>query len=111
VEEASARKFILLTANGKDFKPLVFDYIAKSTKKTTGCHQINGLILLEPNDEHTQRRVLQGIEDRLRLDGKKITLTQVRDSDLLVEIESNRAARVSRLPRCRFCGEHEEEGA
>jgi hypothetical protein len=61
------------------------------------------LILLIPNEQHVQERVLKQLEDKLVFDGKKVTYTDVHDRDLLVQIESGGTARITRLPRCPHC--------
>jgi hypothetical protein len=58
------------------------------------------MILLVPNNEIVQRRVLKGLESRLTFEGKPITYRDVHDRDLLVTVEATGEARVSRLPRC-----------
>jgi hypothetical protein len=108
VEAASEHKFLLVASNRKDFLPLVRAYVAKSREKEGGCQRVSGLILLVPNEEHVQKRVLKGVENRLRFEGKKITFKDVHDRDLLVQIETSGAVRVSRLPRCPHCIYHDE---
>lgn len=103
VELASHGEYLLIAANRRDFKSKVPAHIRKSTKKTMGCRRVCGLILLVPNEQHVQERVLKGLEERLFLEGKKITFTDVHDRDLLVQVESEGAVRVSRLPRCPHC--------
>ena len=61
------------------------------------------MILLIPNEQHVQERVLKQLEDKLVFDGKKVTYTDVHDRDLLVQIESGGTARITRLPRCPHC--------
>jgi hypothetical protein len=108
VEAASDHNFLLVASNRKDFLPLVRAYVAKSREKEGGCQRVSGLILLVPNEEHVQKRVLQGVENRLRFRGKKITFKDVHDRDLLVQIEASGAVRISHLPRCPHCIYHDE---
>jgi hypothetical protein len=108
VEAASINNFLLVTSNRKDFLPLVRAYIAKSRKKEGGCQRVSGLILLVPNEQYAQKRVLQGVDNKLKLEGKKITFKDVHDRDLLVQIEASGAVRISRLPRCPHCIYHDE---
>ncbi len=100
---ASASGYLLVAANRRDFARLVPAYVAKSTRKTDGCRRVSGLILLIPNERHLQERALRGLENRMILDGKKVTYTDVHDRDLLVQVESSGTPRVARLPRCPHC--------
>jgi hypothetical protein len=59
--------------------------------------------MLVPNEQIVQERVLKGLENRMKLEGKKVTYKDVHDRDLLVQVESDGTARVSRLPRCPHC--------
>jgi hypothetical protein len=103
VEIASHKQYLLIAANRRDFARLVPAHIAKSTKKSDGCRRFYGLILLIPNEQHVQERVLRSLEDRLVLDGKKITYADVHDRGLLVQVESSGTPRITRLPRCPHC--------
>ncbi len=100
---ASANRYLLVAANRRDFARLAPAYIVKSTKKSDGCRRVYGLILLVPNEQYVQERVLKGLEDRMALDGRKIRYTDVHDRDLLVQIESGGTVKVTRLPRCPHC--------
>jgi hypothetical protein len=100
---ASLNNYLLIAANRRDFGRLVPAHIAKSTKKTDGCHRVFGLSLLIPNEQHVQERVLKHLEERLMLDGEKLTYSDVHDRDLLVKIESDGTPRITRLPRCPHC--------
>ena len=57
VKEASLRKFLLVTANRSDFRNAVREYVAQSSKKLMGCHAVNGMILLIPNEHHIQDKI------------------------------------------------------
>jgi hypothetical protein len=100
---AALKNYLLVAANRRDFARLVPEYIKQSTKKTDGCRRVSGLILLVPNEQHVQERVLKGLGDRMVLDGKKVTYADVHERDLLVQVEANGASRVTRLPRCPHC--------
>lgn len=100
---AADKKYLLVAANRRDFARIVPAYIATSTKKPHGCRRVCGLILLVPNDQHVQERVLKGLEGRMLLDGEKINFSDVHDRDLLVQVEADGTARVTRLPRCPHC--------
>ena len=100
---ASQHGHLLIAANRRDFVRDTANYVAQSSKKPSGCCRVPGMILLVPNDEMTQRRILKGLDSRLLLDGRRITFSDVHDEDLLVTVEATGAARVSRLPRCAHC--------
>jgi hypothetical protein len=100
---ASQKNYLLIAANRRDFARLAPAYVAKSTKKTDGCRRVSGLILLVPNEQHVQERVLKQLEDRLVFGGKRITYSDVHDRDLLVQVESGGTARITSLPRCPHC--------
>jgi hypothetical protein len=103
VEIASSSRFLLVAANRCDFVPLVRAQVAKSSKKEKGCCRVCGLIVLIPNEQLVQERVLKRLEDRMVLDGKKVTYTDVHDRDLLVQVECDGTPRITRLPRCPHC--------
>lgn len=103
VKEASLGKFLLVTANRSDFRKAVREYVAQSSKKPMGCHAVNGMILLIPNQHHVQEKILRNRESRLCFENRKITYNDVHALELLVQVESDGSARVERLPRCRHC--------
>lgn len=103
VEIASNNGYLLIAANRRNFRRLVPAHIAKSTRKPDGCRRVAGLILLVPNEQHVQERVLSSLEDKMSLDGKKLTYKDVHDRDLLVQVESTGAAKITKLPRCPYC--------
>ncbi|MFI5116845.1 MAG: hypothetical protein ACHP8B_09115 [Terriglobales bacterium] len=103
VAVASRGRYLLIAANRRDFARLVPAYVAKSTKKSDGCRRVYGLILLVPNEQHAQERVLKGLEGRMLLDGEKVNYSDVHDRDLLVQVEADGKAKVTRLPRCPHC--------
>jgi hypothetical protein len=100
VAYASEKGHLLVAANRRDFIRDAERHVAQSSKKRYGCHRVRGMILLVPNNEIVQRRVLKGLESRLTFEGKPITYRDVHDRDLLVTVEATGEARVSRLPRC-----------
>ena len=103
VDIASYNGYLIVTANRRDFARLVPAQIGRSTKKADGCRRVSGMILLVPNEKHAQERTLKGLEDRMVLDGKKVSYSDVHDRDLLVQVEGDGSARVTRLPRCPHC--------
>ena len=70
VEYASERGYLSVASNRRDFLPDAKHHVAQSSKKQFGCCRIPGMILLVPNEEIVQRRVLKGIESRLTFKGK-----------------------------------------
>jgi hypothetical protein len=105
VAEASTGKFLLVAANRCDFRECVRNYVAQSSKKPMGCHAVNGMVLLIPNERHVQEKILKNLESKLFFEGRKITYKDVHDRELLVQVESDGTPRVERLPRCRHCGQ------
>jgi hypothetical protein len=103
VAEASERGYLLVASNRRDFVQDVNQHVAKSRKKEGGCCRVPGMILLVPNEEIAQRRVLEGLESRLRFEGKAIHYGDVHDRDLLVTVEATGQPRITRLPRCPHC--------
>jgi hypothetical protein len=103
VAEASVRGHVLVASNRRDFVQDAKRYVAQSSKKEGGCCRVPGMILLVPNGEIAQRRVLEGLESRLSFEGKAIRYGDVHDRDLLVTVEATGKARVTRLPRCPHC--------
>ena len=103
VAEASARGYLLVASNRRDFVRDVDKHVAQSSKKPNGCCRMPGMILIVPNVEIAQRRVLAGLESRLMFEGQKIHYGDVHDRDLLVTVEETGRARVTRLPRCPHC--------
>ena len=100
---ASKKGYLLVASNRRDFLRGARRYVAQSSKKKFGCCRVPGMILLAPNDEITQRRVLEELESRLKFEGKRVRYSDVHDRDLLVVVEASGKATVSRLPRCPHC--------
>jgi hypothetical protein len=103
VAEASKHRLLMVVSNKRDFLPAIRAHVAKSTKKEFGCRRVCGLIVLVPNEEHIQERVLKNLEKRMMLDGNKITVRDVHERDLLVQIETSGEVKIRRLPRCPHC--------
>jgi hypothetical protein len=103
IEHAAINGHLLVASNRRDFLRDAKRYIAQSSKKPYGCRRVPGMILLVPNDEITQRRVLKDLESRLRFEGKRISYADVHDRDLVVVVEASGKAIVSKLPRCPHC--------
>jgi hypothetical protein len=103
VAYASLHGHLLVASNRRDFVRAAEIHVAHSSKKPSGCCRVPGLMLLVPDSEIIQRRVLKGIESRLKFEGKTITFKDVRERDLLVTVEATGECRISRLPRCPHC--------
>lgn len=108
VAYASEKGYLLVASNRRDFLRDAKRHVAQSSKKQYGCLRIPGMILLVPNEEIIQRRVLKGFEARLRLNGKAVSIADVHDQDLLVTIAANGDVVVSRLPRCPHCSHYKD---
>ena len=108
VAYASENVYLLVASNRRDFLRDAKRHVAQSSKKQYGCCRIPGMILLVPNEEIIQRRVLKGFQSRLSLNGKPVSIADVHDQDLLVTIAANGKATVSRLPRCPHCSHYKD---
>lgn len=106
VAYASEKGYLLVASNRRDFVRDVERHVAQSSKKQFGCCRVPGMLLFVPNEEITQRRVMKGLESRLKFEGKPISFNDVHDRDLLVTVEATGEAKVSRLPRCPHCTYH-----
>lgn len=109
IEYASKNGHLLVASNRRDFLHGANRFVAQSSKKQFGCCRVPGMILLVPNDEITQRRVLRGLESRLRFEGKQMSYGDVHDRDLVVLIDASGAVTISRLRRCPHCKYDDEE--
>jgi hypothetical protein len=96
---ASEKAYLLIASNRRDFVHQVQRFVAQSSKKQFGCCRVPGMVLLVPNEEIVQKRILKGLESRLTFEGEPITYVDVHDRDLLVMVEATGEAKVSRLPR------------
>jgi len=83
VAYASENGYLLVASNRRDFLRDAKSHVVQSSKKQYGCCRIPGMILLVPNEEIIQRRVLKGFESRLSLNGKAVSIADVHDQDLL----------------------------
>ena len=76
VKAAWERQLTIVTGNGDDFVREITRFLAQTKKAFDGCHEVFGLIVL-PNGYERQRRILQNIEQTLRLGKEAITWTDV----------------------------------
>jgi hypothetical protein len=109
IEHAAIKGYLLVASNRRDFLRDAKRYIAQSSKKPYGCRRVPGMILLVPNEEITQRRVLKDLESRLRFEGKRISYADIHDRDLVVVVEATGKPTVSRLPRCPHCNYDDDD--
>jgi|SRR4029077_6867054 hypothetical protein len=65
-------RLTIVTANGDDFVREINSFLNQT--KRVDCHEMFGLVIL-PNGYENHRRLLPEIEQKLRLDGKKVTWT------------------------------------
>jgi hypothetical protein len=100
VKLACERQRIIVTANGDDFIREIRRYLKTTEKKE--CHDLSGLVIL-PNRYECQRRVLDGIGNRLYFDGKKITWNDVWKNNYCVRILRYGKVVISELPKCFYC--------
>ena len=108
VAYASEKGYLLVASNRRDFLRDAKRHIAQSSKKQSGCCRIPGMVLLVPNEEIIQRRVLKGFESRLKLNGKTVSIAEVHDQNLLVTIAGDGGVIVSKLPRCPHCSHYKD---
>jgi len=106
IEVASERRYIIVTSNGHDFLEKINRFVSLSSKKPRGCHDVSGLVVV-PNDHASQERVLPRAEEKLYLDGERITWVRVWEDSLYVRLRKEGSHEVRRLPRCRTCEKHE----
>ncbi len=100
VEKAWELGRTIVTANGDHFVREIEEYLNQTMQKT--CHDMFGLVIL-PNGYEHQRQSLKGVEERLRLDGKKITWSDVAKLDCCVRVKKTGNPEVTRFERCFYC--------
>jgi hypothetical protein len=105
IEEAVSRRYIIVTAVGYDFVDKVNRFVASSSRKEWGCHDAAGLVVV-PNDQASQERLIPRAEERLRLDERQIGWPDVWSESLLVRIKKDENHEVRRLDRCPICVEN-----
>ena len=104
VETASVNECIIVTANGNDFVREALRYISQSSRKSDGCHDLNGLVIL-PSGLEVQRRLLRNAEKRMRFDGLPVTWADVWTRSYCVRLKKDGSAEVRLLPRCLYCND------
>ena len=74
----------------------------QSQTKRADCHELNGLIVL-PNGYEHQRRLLHGLEPKLRLGSERLTWTDVSQKNCNVRVTKRGNPEVKRFQRCFYC--------
>lgn len=106
VKAAWERQLTIVTGNGDDFVREITRFLAQTKKASDGCHEVFGLIVL-PNGYERQRRILQNIEQTLRLGKEAITWTDVAYRNCYVRVKRSGGTEVKRFPRCFCCQKNE----
>ena len=104
VREAWERELTIVTGNGDDFVREIKAFQGRTTR--ADCHELYGLIVL-PNGYERQKRLLQGLEDKLRLGSEKLTWTDVAQKNCFVRVKSSGKPEVRRFKRCFYCQKEE----
>lgn len=100
VWEAWERKLTIVTGNGDDFVREINAFQGRTTR--AGCHDMYGLIVL-PNGYEHQKRLLQGLDDKLLLGSASLNWTDVAQKNCLVRVKKNGKPEVKRFRRCFYC--------
>jgi hypothetical protein len=107
VREAWERQLTIVTGNGDDFVREINAFQGRT--KRADCHELYGVIVL-PNGYEHQRRLLQGLEDKLRLGSEKLKWTDVAQKNCFVRVKKSGKPEVKRFKRCFYCQKQELEG-
>lgn len=100
VERAWARELIIVTGNGDDFVREINAF--QSGTKRKDCHELYGLVVL-PNGYEHQKRLLQGLEGKLRLGSERLTWFDVAQKNCFVRVKKGGKPEVKRFKRCFYC--------
>jgi hypothetical protein len=105
---AAAREMecIIVTANGPDFEKEIKHFLQRSQRKD--CYDLFGLVVI-PNPAAIQARVLPGLSDKLRINGKRISWENVWQENYLVSVHSDGTVEVRELGRCFYCKKLKEQ--
>ena len=106
VRLAWERQWIIVTGNGDHFIEEILRFQRKVEKKI--CHDLSGLIIL-PNGFEVQKRVMTGIEKKLRFGGKRITWTDVWSKNYCVRLKKDSEPVISTFPKCLYCRKLQEK--
>ena len=104
---ATAREMecIIVTANGQDFEREIKQFLQKSQRKD--CFDLFGLVVI-PNPAAIQARVLPGLSEKLRINGKRISWEDVWQENYLVSVHADSSVDVRELGRCFYCKKLQE---
>jgi Domain of unknown function (DUF5615) len=99
---AAARELecVIVTANGTDFEREIKQFLQRSQRKD--CFDLFGLVVI-PNAAAIQARVLPGLSDKLRFNGKQISWDDVWLENYLVSVHADGSVDVRELGRCFYC--------
>jgi hypothetical protein len=105
---ATAREMgcTIVTANGPDFEKEIKQFLQKSQRKD--CYDLFGLVVI-PNAAAIQARVLPGLSDKLRINGKRISWEDVWLENYVVSVHSDGSVEVRELGRCFYCKKLKEQ--
>jgi hypothetical protein len=106
VKMAWERQWTIVTGNGDDFIEEFLRFQRKVEKKT--CHDLSGLIIL-PNGFEVQKRVMTGIENKLRFGGKQITWADVWSKNYCVRLKKDSQPVITTFPKCLYCRKLQEK--
>jgi len=104
VKEAWERRLTIVTGNGDDFVREIG--VFQSQTKRKNCHELHGLVVL-PNGFENQRRLLQGLADKLRLGSEVLTWADIAEKNCLVKVKRSGKPEVKRFKRCFYCQKQE----
>ena len=86
IETACRKKCIIVTANGEHFRPAAVKFIRQSSRRRTGgCHDLSGLVVL-PSGLEAQRRLLREAPQRMRYEGKLVGWADVSGRSYYVKL-------------------------
>ena len=100
IREAWERGLTVVTCNGDDFVREINAFQSRTTR--TNCHELSGLVVL-PNGYEHQKRLLQDLQDNLRLGSEILTWADVAQKNCLVRVKKNGKPEVRRFKRCFYC--------
>lgn len=102
VERAYEMRRVVVTNNTRDYRAEFRRFAQEGGRRL--CTDLSGLLII-PNDAKGWEHVfpISGLEERLRLNGKRITWCDVFERNLYVKVEATGRVLVGELPRCPIC--------
>jgi hypothetical protein len=97
VRIARERALTIVTGNGDDFVREINAFQGRTTR--ADCQELYGLVVL-PNGYERQKRLLQGLDDKLRLGSEKLTWTNVAKKNCFVRVKKNGNGQLRGLNKC-----------